>query len=73
MTLEEFTEKTLTLKDTTGTVSIGRDEFYGLYMKHPTQEHGYTARLVMKSAGQIGRGLTIESALDALALKLGIK
>ncbi len=70
MTLEEFTDKALNIQDTTGNVSIGRDEFYGVFMKHPTQEHGYTAKIMVKNAMHTGRGLTVEEALDALALKL---
>lgn len=72
MGLQELLDYLLQFPECTGTVSIMRDEIYGVRVK-AEQDHGYIARVSIKNAMYLGRGLTPEKAVEALGKKLRAK
>lgn len=82
ITLQELLDWLMKIPECSGTVWIGRDEFYGVnkstlgetikgVLMH--QEHGYVARTNVKQATYSGRGMTVDEAVEALGKKLKSK
>ena len=72
MNIQELLDLVQHLKECSGNVSIGRDEFYGV-ASESEQEHGYVARVFVKGAVYSGRGLTVNEAIEKLGEKLKAK
>lgn len=72
MELQELIDFASTLDNTTGSVTVFRDEIFGVYAGSE-QEHGYTATLTVEGVIYTGRALTAQQAIERLGEKVKTK
>jgi len=58
-----------TVKDTSGNITVSRDDFYSMAMGQPDKP-GYCASVKIKNGVYTGRGLSVEEATERLTTKI---